>query len=289
MFFYSADFRTAVVISMEGLRGKNRIESFTRVADEIVKSISHFSSVEGILYLGGLTRGFVDKYSDLDMMVLFNNDDPFAKGFLESLSAQHEDRSGLAIDIETYFLDEYLDREWPEYLRWDLSNAVYAFDRQGEVQHRVQRKLHLDDEAWKRKLAHPLVYLSWYCCPTAEYIPSMVDLWQDRGHHLSVQYSVSYCVELLIQAIYWLNRSYLPAPKWRLFYIRNLRWKPDDIESLLEEALLVKEISDTDARRRIDVVSKINDEICHHADEVFGLDRDTIRKLYIEEVYGRTG
>ena len=105
---------------LSDLKGENRIESFRRIADEIMKSISHFGSVEGILYIGGLTRNFADKYSDLDMVVLFNNDDPFAKDFLTSLSAQHEDRSGLEIDIEIYFLEDYVKMEWTEYTKWDL-------------------------------------------------------------------------------------------------------------------------------------------------------------------------
>ena len=271
---------------MDGLHGENRIESFKRIADEIVKSISHFSSVEGILYIGGLTRNFADKYSDLDMVVLFNNDDPFAKDFLTSLSAQHEDRSGLEIDIEIYFLEDYLNQEWNEYTKWDLSHAIYAFDRQGEVKKQFDKKLHLDDNDWRRRLAHPLVYLSWYCCPTEDYIPSMIDLWHDRGHLISAQYSVNYGIDLILESLYAVNRSFLPAPKWRLFYTHELDWLPTDFEKEMTEALLVKELTEEDTRRRAAHITKLNGEISIRAEEEFELNRDKIRKIYIADVYG---
>ncbi len=271
---------------LDGLQGENRIESFKRIADEIVKSISHFGSVEGILYIGGLTRNFADKYSDLDMVVLFNNDDPFAKDFLTSLSAQHEDRSGLEIDIEIYFLEDYVKQEWSEYTRWDLSHAIYAFDRQGEVKMQFENKLRLDDDEWRRRLAHPLVYLSWYCCPTEDYIPSMIDLWNDRGHLISAQYSVNYGIDLVLETLYAINRSYLPAPKWRLFYTHELEWLPSNFDEAITEALLVREISEDDTRRRAAQISRLNHEISIQAEEQFELDRDKIRKIYIADVYG---
>ncbi|MFW9979515.1 MAG: nucleotidyltransferase domain-containing protein [Candidatus Thorarchaeota archaeon] len=271
---------------MKGLHGENRIESFKRIADEMVKSISHFGSVEGILYIGGLTRDFADKYSDLDMVVLFNNDDPFAKDFLTSLAAQHEDRSGLEIDVEIYFLEDYIAREWNEYTRWDLSHAIYVFDRQGEVKKQFENKLRLDDVDWRRRLAHPLVYLSWYCCPTEDYIPSMIDLWNDRGHLISAQYSVNYSIDLILETVYALNRSYLPAPKWRLYYTHELEWLPPDFEASISEAMLLKEMTEEDTKRRATHISRLNQEISLQAEKVFGLDRDTIRKIYIADVYG---
>jgi len=288
MLFYGAFVRLELksVRILKGLQGENRIESFRRIADEIVKSISHFTSVEGILYIGGLTRGFADKYSDLDMVVLFNNDDPFAKDFLTSLSAQHEDRSGLEVDIEIYFLDDYVKRDWNEYTKWDLSHAIYAFDRQGEVKKQFDEKLKLHDDDWRRRLAHPLIYLTWYCCPTEEYILSMIDLWHDRGHLLSAQYSVNYGIDLILESLYAVNRSYLPAPKWRLFYTRELEWLPSNFEEELTEAFVVKEITEADSKRRATHISKLNHEICLRAEEVFGLDRDTIRRIYIADVYG---
>ncbi|MBN2230771.1 MAG: nucleotidyltransferase domain-containing protein [Candidatus Thorarchaeota archaeon] len=271
---------------MDRLQGENRIDSFVRIADEIVKSLSHFSSVEGVLYIGGLARGFVDRHSDLDMVVLFNNDDPYAKDFLSSLAAQHEDRSGLEIDIEVYFLDEYISREWNEYTRWDLSHAIYAFDRQGEVKKQFERKLALNDDEWRRRLAHPLVYLSWYCCPTDDYVPSMIDLWRDRGHLVSAQYSVNYGIDLILEVIYAMNRSYLPAPKWRLFYTRELNWLPTDFENALMDAMLVKGIDEADSKRRADQVCRLTQEISGQVEREFGLNRDAIRKIYIADVYG---
>ncbi len=272
---------------MESLEGDNRIDSFRRTADEIVKSLSHFDSVEGILYIGGLARGFADNYSDLDLIVLFNNDDSYARDFLNSLAAQHEDRSGIEIDLEIYYLEDYLaKRNWDEYVRWEISHAVYAYDRKGEVEKRVKQKLHLDDDTWRSRVAHPLVYISWYCSPPDDYVPSMIDLWRDRGSPLSAQYSVLYGLELVLQTVYALNREYLPAPKWRIFYAKHLDWIPDNFDEELHQVMLPAELTADDAKERAKVISKINSNLLDRANEVFGLDRDAIRKVYMSDIYG---
>jgi predicted nucleotidyltransferase len=274
------------VVVMESLEGDNRIDSFRRTADEFVKSLSHFDSVEGILYIGGLARGFADKYSDLDLIVIFNNDDSYARDFLNSLSAQHEDRSGIEVDIEIYYLEDYLAKDWDEYVRWELSHAIYAYDRQGKVEKKIKQKLHLDEDAWKSRISHPLVYISWYCSPPEDYIPSMIDLWRDRGSPLSAQYSVLYGLDLVLQVIYALNREYLPAPKWRIFYVKHLDWIPDDFEAALQQIMLPTELTADDAMERAKIISSINSALLGRAKEVFGLDKDAIRKVYMRDVYG---
>jgi predicted nucleotidyltransferase len=274
------------VVITESLEGDNRIDSFRRTADEFVKSLSHFDSVEGILYIGGLARGFTDKHSDLDLIVIFNNDDSYARDFLNSLAAQHEDRSGIEVDIEIYYLEDYIAKDWDENVRWELSHAIYAYDRQGEVEKRIKLKLQIDEDAWKSRIAHPLVYISWYCSPPDDYIPSMIDLWRDRGSPLSAQYSVLYGLELVLQVVYALNREYLPAPKWRIFYVKYLDWIPDNFEAALQQIMLPSALTTDDAKERAKIVSKINFDLLNRADEVFGLDRDAIRKVYMRDVYG---
>ncbi len=270
---------------MDWMKGTNKIDAFRTVANELVQRISHFDSVEGIVYIGGLARGFADKYSDVDIIVLLNNEDPYARDFLQSISANLEDKSNLELDLEVYSLEKFERQEWNEYQRWDLSHSAIAFDRQGKVNSLIKNKLTLNDEEWKVRISKAIIYFSWYCCAFDESTPTMIDLWMDRGDVSSAEYSVSYGIELILDLVYSLNRSYLPAPKWRIGYTRTLEWLPDNFEQYIREVMICKEISDADTRRRVIGLKNMWREILKKAEKEFGLNRDEVRRVYIKEVY----
>jgi predicted nucleotidyltransferase len=271
---------------MDWLKGTNRIDTFRMVANELVQRVSHFSSVEGILFIGGLARGFADKYSDVDIIVLLNNEDPYTRDFLPSVSANLEDKSNLEIDVEVYLFDRYSEREWNEYLKWDLSHSEVAFDRHGRVTTMLKDKLAMSDQEWQVRISKAIVYFTWYCRAADEYTPTMIDLWKARGDVLSAEYSVNYGIELILDLAYALNKSFLPAPKWRFGYTRTLDWIPNEFEEHMTEAMVCKELSDEDAHRRASSLKKIWPEFLEKAESDFGLTRDEVRRIYIKAVYG---
>jgi len=271
---------------MSWLKGTNRIDTFRMVAHEIVQRVSHFASVCGILYMGGLVRGFADKFSDVDIIVLLNNEDPFTRDFLPSISATLEDKSNLEIDLEVYLIEEYALREWDEYTKWDLAHSEIAFDRHGNAAAMLKEKLHMSDDDWKLRLSKSMVYFSWYCSPAEDYIPTMSDMWIERGDEASAAYSITYSIELILDMLYSLNRSFLPAPKWRVSYTKSLDWVPTDFDANLREAMLTLEISEEDTKRRAIALKKIWPDILVKAESEFGLNREEARKVYISAVYG---
>jgi len=56
------------------LKGENRIKKFRRVAEGLASKISACEGVTGIVFIGGLVRGFADKFSDLDITVFLNKE-----------------------------------------------------------------------------------------------------------------------------------------------------------------------------------------------------------------------
>ncbi len=271
---------------MDWLKGTNRIDTFRMVAHELVQRVSHFTSVDGILYIGGLVRGFADKYSDVDIIVLLNNEDPYTRDFLPSISANLEDKSNLEIDVEVYLIDTYQEREWNEFLKWDLAHSEVVFDRHGRVATMLKEKLRMSEDEWRVRISKSIVYFSWYCCAADEYTPTMIDMWVDRGDIVSAEYSVNYGIELILDLVYALNRSFLPAPKWRFGYTRTLDWLPEEFEENICEAMLCLELSDEDAHRRALGLKKMWPQFLEKAEKDFGLTREEVRSVYIKAVYG---
>jgi hypothetical protein len=51
---------------------------------------------------------------------------------------------------------------------------------------------------------------------------------------ISAYYCLNYGVDLLVRVIFALNKEFLPAPKWRMFYSYRLEWLPEDHVKLLK-------------------------------------------------------
>jgi len=62
---------------------------------------------------------------------------------------------------------------------------------------------------------------------------------------------------LLLEIIFALNKEYLPAPKWRVFYSCNLKWLPEDYKELIKEAMKIKNFSVRDFDLRLKAIRKI--------------------------------
>lgn len=266
------------------MKGKNRIDTLRKAAEDIIDRLNGNENVTGILYTGGLTRGFADKYSDLDIFVFLSQDSPAFRKQVKSISREIEQKHSVETDIEVHVLDSFMEQEWSEYLKWDLSNSKIVFDRDGALSKKLSGNLKLDNELARLRIAKDMVYISWYCFPERREIPSMIDLWDDRGDAISAHYAVSYAMELIIEILYALNQSHVPAPKWRMHCIHSLDWIPKDFQVIMERAMLIKEISAKEARKRASALLPLWKEILNHIQQTSGLDYEQAKKLYIEKV-----
>jgi predicted nucleotidyltransferase len=266
------------------MKGKNLIDIFTKAGNDFVSQLMGHDSVVGVLFTGGIARGFADKYSDVDVYVFISQEDASVHDLVKTITSEIENRQGLETDIEVHVFGSFMEQEWNEYLKWDLSNSKIAFDREGMLSSRLAKRLKMNDEEWNLRVARAMLYLSWYSFPERSDIPSMIDLWDDRGDPSSAQYAVSYALELVVEILYALNRSYLPAPKWRLHYIKKLDWIPKNFSAVFEDAMLIREISVKDARRRASSLLPLWEEMLTHVQEVSGLNYEQAKKIYIEKV-----
>jgi hypothetical protein len=81
-----------------------------------------------------------------------------------------------------------------------------------------------------------------------------------------------------------LNREFLPAPKWRIFYSYGLKWLPENYRRLVDEALLVKSFSVKDFSRRLGAVRGLWCGVLPRIREETGLTAELISKYYVEKV-----
>jgi len=73
----------------------------------------------------------------------------------------------------------------------------------------------------------------------------------------SAHYCLNYCVDLMLKILFALNKEYLPAPKWLLFYSHKLKWLPKDYGNLMGDAMKIKSYSLEDFNLRLQALRKM--------------------------------
>ncbi len=270
--------------SMHGLKGKNRIRKHRQIAEALASRIAQHKGVTGILYIGGLTRSFADKHSDIDIIALLADKDESLRKKLRQIGSDEQKRTGIDIDLEIHFFDDFRNWKWTELNKWDFSQAKIAYDPEGKVKLLFKDKLEVREAFWLKRIVVFGEYLKWYCCPPKEDVGTMIEAWVDRGDMLSAHYCLSYSIDLIIKIIFALNKEYVPPQKWRIHYSYSLKWLPQGYEKLLEEATTVKSLTKRDLQRRLKAARKIWSDVLPKIREETGLTPASISKCYIEKV-----
>ena len=192
------------------LKGQNNIEEFRRIAQSSVARIATYKGVADIVLLGGLVRGFVDKWSDLDITVFLSKRDERLRKQVCKIGLDKQEHLKTDIDLEVHLLEDFKKRRWRETDKWDFSNSKIAFDPEGKIKELLKQKLRSPQNFWTRRIAVCAEYLKWYCCPPKENIGSTAETWIHRGNLLGAHYCLNYAVDLLTEMIFALNKEYLP-------------------------------------------------------------------------------
>ncbi len=273
---------------MVELKGENQIRKFRRVADGLVSKISSFEGVAGIVFIGGLVRGFADKFSDVDIIVFLSRRDERLRRRIRGLGLDEQRRLGVDVDLEVHFLADFRRWKWDEVDKWEFSRAEIVFDPKGEVKKVFWEKFRVSKGFWVKRIVICGEYLKWYCCPPKKDVGTVAECWVERGDLVSAHYCLNYAIELLVRVIYTLNREFLPAPKWRIFYSYGLKWLPVGYKRLVGEALLVKSFSVKDFKRRLGAVRELWCGLLPKIREETGLTTELISKYYVEKVLHQT-
>jgi len=266
------------------LNGKNEIDRFRNVAKQVALQVSPLKGVAGIIFIGGLVRGFADRSSDVDVTVFLSKPDEDLKRHIRKIGLNESRNSGLDLDLEIHVLSDFFKRKWDETSMWEFRRAEIVFDPKGAVGKLLKKKLQVSEAFWTRRIVVYAEYLKWYCCPLKEELGTVAETWVDRGDLVSAHYCLNYSVDLVIRLLFALNREFLPAPKWRVFNSSGLNRLPKNYRVLLQEAIIVRSVSVGDLERRMKAIRLLWREIVHDIEKDAGLTLEQLSKFYVKDV-----
>jgi hypothetical protein len=240
--------RPSVQISSE-----NQLGSLRQHLDTMLPHFGSFQGVVGVTLNGGLSRGYADHLSEIDVTFYLtseafdswrNSKAPIALGITML--------DGQLYDIKHVSYIGELDRDWEDVALWDASYAEILYDPDGHLSKLFAQKL---GDGPDFRVAEGLMMNCWWHFQLAG------DIWIHRGDILQGHHMFNQSINPLVQALFVANREYIPHEKWLLHLSRSLDWKPADWESRLGAAMSTGDLTIESLRARQAVIGKLWGEI----------------------------
>ncbi len=199
-------------------KGKNRYNEFLSAAKKISSKIFKIDGIIGILATGGLSRGYCDDYSDLDLIIYA--DDKNFEEIKNYIAIGYLRYKNIELDtlVESYqkALNQKSPSEyWSQTARWDKKNSQILFDTDNKIKNLLKEKLIFPNWEQKDLLKEHREQINEYSIYTFE-------LWKKRGSLINAKHSLIQALEHLILWIYAKNKKFQPyTSKWLFYYLEN--------------------------------------------------------------------
>lgn len=250
---------------------KNKVEKETR---PFIKRLAEKEYVEGIVLLGGLgKRNFIDRYSDIDIAIFYKSDTP-SKFYLPFEFRLKLNGIRYEFNIRQLFYDEQKSNEWDEGTKEAYSTAKVVVDKKKRIEKLIKRKTVFDEKVGYNRLLWVIQQYIWR--GTIHSLRMYHRGYPEGSHEL-----LNECVELLIEAIYIINKRYRGHTKWRVAMLTTMDILPTKFFDNLREAMKVNNFSLSSINRRIKYLNEIYIEILETAKKLYPeIPKDTYRYYY---------
>jgi hypothetical protein len=260
------------------LKSKNTI---TELMTALEKTLGRFTVLEGVIGIildGGLSRGYGDHLSEIDIIIYLkekyflkykNGNCPFALGITMI--------DGYLYDIKIENFEQICKTEFDSIGLWDLSYASVLYDPEGCMAEFIKQKL-----SKKVEISNASGYLwsSYWSYRLAG------DAWIHRQDILQGHFTFNNAIKPLIEALFTLNNEYIPHEKWLVHMSKTLLWKPENWTEKLMKAMNTGDYSVqslVDRQNYIDILwNDINKKLCEMSD--FNHNLDFVQKGSYESI-----
>jgi len=196
----------------------NQIASLRAHLDPMLPQFTALPGLVGITLNGGLSRGYGDHLSEIDLTFYLNTatyqewqagQAPFGSG-IQMLG-------GALYDLKAVDIEREKTRQWEDVALWDASYAEILHDPHGAIQTLLAQKL--------ATIPSPLgagsaLFAAWWNYKLAG------DIWIHREDPLQGHVMLNAAIMELVKALFYANGEYVPHEKWLIHMSRSLEWQP---------------------------------------------------------------
>jgi predicted nucleotidyltransferase len=235
------------------LKTENKISDFMAALQNKLKDFESLEGVYGITLNGGMSRGYADKFSEIDLVIYLYQDaynlwssgkSPVPTGITKF--------NNYLYDIKLVSLEEEKLRNWDNIALWDLSYAKVLYDPSGEIKKLIEGKLNNNPRPLQ---AEGSLFSCWW------YFRLAGDIWIFRGDIAQGHYILNGAVTKLVEALFQVNGEYIPHEKWIIHFSRTLSWTPDQWEERILEAMNTGDFSLESLIKRQRAIEKLWEDV----------------------------
>jgi predicted nucleotidyltransferase len=250
--------------------------------ESFVNEAKKISGVGAIIFIGGLARGTMDHFSDMDILVLTDGKGMHVEEAIKPL-VERIVMEGHEIDVEIHSFSDLAEREWDEIKRWDFSNCRIVHDPTGKATAMISDKTRMREDDWRDRVVMASVLLSWYSFPEGNH-PSLARMWLERGDPLSAHHCIDHSMQVVIDLLFTLNRRFIPPAKWKMQQLFSLPWLPNGLYEAISGAMLIKDLGEDELRRRERSLETIRARLEEMEEEFLKMTREEMTSYYLERL-----
>ncbi len=232
------------------IRRRNLYAAYLEKARRLAQEWSRrYPSIEAVLLSGGVSRGYADEASELDL-TLFLAPAAYRTWVLQGRSPIPEGDSiwdGTWIDTHLTTLAAARRARWDPLRVWDASQGKVLLDRRGRLRGLLREKVRVARDS--RALSENWITTDWYVWLGGN--------WVDRtdavaGHHL-----LNLAFDRFLIGLFSAQGEIPPFDKWRLHLSRSLARLPPRYEARVREWMVVRRFTAEDIARRMRAASAL--------------------------------
>jgi hypothetical protein len=222
---------------------------------DYVNQLANFPEVIGITLTGGLSRGYADRLSEIDLNIYLTKESyriwKMGKGPIP-----HGDHKGSKHHMDVSFLDFEREKKgkWNLLKKWDSSYAKILYDPDKMIEKLLDSK-----DVFTAEEKYGIALNNYLDC--VYFADIAVRQWSLREDPLVANQLINKAIPSLCNLLFLANDEYPAFEKWLVNYSYSLQWKTSDWEKWLKEITTIREITIEEAFRRRDKILKLYHEI----------------------------
>lgn len=223
---------------------ENKLEEVESVIQAFVNRLRGEEGVLGVTYGGGISRGFGDDHSDIDLHIYLTKE-AYQQWLQGKGPIPHKDFTFAGRHFDSLFIcypQENLNH-LPLVAKWDRSYQKILIDPYGKVTERLVEGDKFSKNEKIDSFLDDTIHAFWLG-------DMFVSQCLKRQDYLTAHFSINMAVEHLCRLLFLINDEIPAFKKHLVHYSLTLPWKPADWAQKIEELLLVKEFSSDEVVRR---------------------------------------
>lgn len=233
------------------MKTKNILKEVEKDIAPFLKKLKKQDYIIGIVLLGGLgKRKFLDEFSDIDLAIFTSKKEAF-KFPLPFEFYQEINSSLMEFNIHQQILENEEKKDsWNESKIEAYSRGKIFYDPTGRIKKLIKKKTLFSKERAFNRLIWIIQQYRWRA-----QIHSIRSY--KRGYPESSHNILNQCSEMLLEAIYLLNKRYIPHKKWVLVYLKGMKSPWNQLSDDFKKAMIIKSHNLSDIKRRLKILNKI--------------------------------